>query len=117
MKAGDKVRAIKVDEIDDIYIKVGETGIIKSEFALNDGNSEMDVFEVMFDDLQIDENNPNLNHDGTYDMWRSQLEVIEEVTVCNGCEWEHWMPENSNEPWCPCDVCNGGDQFAKEEKE
>lgn len=32
---------------------------------------------------------------------------------CDGCKWEHWMPESSNEPWCLCDICEDGDQFEK----
>lgn len=34
---------------------------------------------------------------------------------CNGCKWEHWMPESRNEPWCPCDICKDNDQFVKRE--
>lgn len=37
------------------------------------------------------------------------------MNICQGCQWEHWMPEKSSEPWCPCDICEIGDQYKPSE--
>ncbi len=44
-------------------------------------------------------------------IWMDLMEAIK--MECDGCKWEHWMPESSNEPWCPFDICEDGDQFEK----
>lgn len=111
MKKGDKIKVISLDSVDIGNIVIGDTGVIAKEYNGNDGQCD-DVFYVKFDKPIA---SSELNANGTYCMSRNQLEVIEEVTVCIGCKWEHWLPESSNEPWCPCDVCEDGDQFEKEE--
>lgn len=34
--------------------------------------------------------------------------------TCDGCKWNGWMPDDSREPWCPCDICDDCDQFESE---
>lgn len=30
---------------------------------------------------------------------------------CNGCKWKGWMPDDSREPWGPCDMCDDYDNY------
>jgi hypothetical protein len=75
VKIGDRVKAVVLDVKDlDDAIKKGYTGTIMNDYFANDG-SALDVFEVKFDKEIISR---NLNEDGTYDMWRYQLKLLED---------------------------------------
>lgn len=116
MKKGDKVRVIKISSDDeDTALYVGITGtVIKTDVS----GYTHGMIAVQFDDMSVvPESAENLCKDGTYDMYAYQLEVIGEATICDGCKWEHWLPESSSEPWCPCDICDNGDQFERGEED
>lgn len=81
MKIGDKVKVIELEKVDteETNIQIGWTGSITKEFCANDG-SKNDVFDIWFDEtLTTSRSCDNLNHDGTYNMCRFQLELIEAV--------------------------------------
>lgn len=78
MKVGDKVKVIKLQEydIEDTNLKVGDIGIITNEFQAEDELYDR-VFDVKFYiDLVCVIGCMNLNEDGSYNMYESQLEVI-----------------------------------------
>lgn len=80
MKTGDKVRVIKVDAWCDggSNLSVGMEGVIEKEDKFNTG-TDNDVFDVKFGEgFSCNKDNANLNKDNTYQMNRSQLEVIEQ---------------------------------------
>lgn len=76
MKAGDRIKVIQLDGLDSrTDLKIGDTGIIEHEDDYNCAE-DIDLFMVRFD-------NPESVlgqelEDGTYYMYRYQLEVIEE---------------------------------------
>lgn len=80
LKVGSRVRVMglcKIDK-DETYIKVGDVGEIISEFKDNEGGDSADVFNIVFDRREIVCMCAyNRNLDGSYGMFRSQLEEIE----------------------------------------
>ncbi|MDF2543442.1 MAG: hypothetical protein K0S47_3160 [Herbinix sp.] len=81
MKIGDKVKVIALEKVDtdETNIQVGWTGTIKNTHWANDGSND-DVFGITFNET-LTTSNPcsNLNHCGTYDMCREQLELADSV--------------------------------------
>lgn len=77
MYIGDIVKVVKLYEGDKL-VKLGDTGIIKNDMFINDGTAD-DIFYIEFyRDIKDDRiKDMNLKHDGTYTMYRDQLEVIE----------------------------------------
>lgn len=67
------VKVIKLGAADEnTNISMGDIGVI--EKISGSGN----VINVDFGDLfQVSGSNPNCNYDGTYQMWKNQLEFIE----------------------------------------
>jgi hypothetical protein len=81
MKTGDKIRVINNDYDNDTNIQIGTIGTIISEDESNANYDlrEYDIFNIKFgDEITFDEFCADLNEDGTYKMFRCQLEVIEE---------------------------------------
>lgn len=33
---------------------------------------------------------------------------------CDGCKWLGWIPDDSSQPWCLCDICENCDQWERE---
>lgn len=79
MKIGDRIKVIKVEEADNDCIDIGMTGTIIGAFPANDGK-ENDEFDVDLDqEIRWErDKNHNINIDGSYQLCRNQIEVIEE---------------------------------------
>lgn len=77
VKVGSRVRVTEIEECDNGYISVGDTGTVESELQINDGDTS-DVFFVKFDSKDESELSESAEYcNGTYQMYRFQLEVIE----------------------------------------
>ena len=78
MKIGDKVRVTDLDYDErGTGLKIGDIGEVSAEHAGNSG-ADSDLFKIRFE-KQIPAGTTNLNDDGTYDMFRCQLELMEEA--------------------------------------
>ncbi|WP_033167677.1 hypothetical protein [Clostridium sp. KNHs205] len=76
MKIGEKVKVIRPGYEERTWLKKGIVGVIMRNSEFNNG-SNWDVFSVKFDNVTAPVGDINLNTDGTYDMFRDQLEVVE----------------------------------------
>lgn len=74
MKIGDRAKVLK-RYVGSEFIRHGDKGTIMNDYFANNGKYN-DVFEVKFDKQIVSE---LLNADGTLDMCRFQLEVIEDI--------------------------------------
>jgi translation elongation factor EF-1beta len=78
MVINDKVRVIYLDEEDIGFgIEEGVVGVIISEDFNNEKNTlnSEDIYNVKLS-CEITNNPTNLNYDGTYQLYRRQLEII-----------------------------------------
>ena len=76
MKVNDNVKVIMLEDEDNGYgIEVGTTGVILKEDIYNNAYDIEDIFHVKLN-CEIVGNPTNLNKDGTYQLYRRQLEVI-----------------------------------------
>ena len=72
MQLGSKVKVIELLDFEkEIGIKIGSIGIVKKIYTCDCLN------DVLFKE-KIDEDCPNLNKDGTYKMFKFQLEKVVE---------------------------------------
>ena len=90
MKIGDRVKVIVIDEYfdTDSNLEVGDIGTItneqfytESEYEEDPDLKDDDCFGVKFDKEVIPGELCKLNPDGSYNMFRCQLEVIKEEPI------------------------------------
>ena len=81
MKIGDKVKVTSVMSSDvKSGLKIGDIGVVVYEDS-DYGNDDYSIFRVKFENpLTAYQENKNLKKDGSYSMFRSQLEVIPKTT-------------------------------------